>query len=262
MMNLDLTDKRCIVVGGGRGLGAEIARQLALEGADVVVTARTRADVEAVADEVRQLGRRAGAVVGDLADTADAARMMAEAVAVFGGVDVLVNSATGSAPGGFAALTDEQWEAGLAIKPLGFARAARGVLPAMRENGRGRIVNICGSGGRYVTWDYALGAANAATLHLTKHLAETEAKHGVSAIAVNPGPIHTARLEQFVAARAEAANRPFGEYWADHVKSLPLGRIPSPSEIARVVVFFCSDLSEYCSGSAVQIDGASLPGIF
>lgn len=261
-MDLSLLDKRCIVVGGGRGLGAEIACQLAAEGADIVIVARTKADLEATCERVRGIGRSACAVVGDIADGHDADRVMAAAVGAFGGVDVLVNSATASAPGGFDDLPDEKWEAGLAIKPLGFIRAIRGVLPAMRAAGHGRIVNICGSGGRYVTTDYALGALNAATLHLTKLLAETAAPHGISVIAVNPGPISTDRLERFMTAQAAADGRPVEDYRAEYLSRLPLRRLPTVEEVAKVIVMFCSDLTEYCTGSAVQIDGATLPGIF
>ena len=261
-MDLELRGKRCIVAGGGRGLGAEIAWQLGQEGADVVVVARTRTDLETTCDRVRATGRRAHAVVGDVAEPGGAMRAMAEAVGVFAGVDVLVNSTTASAPGGFDDLSDEQWGAGLAVKPLGFARAIRGVLPAMRAAGRGRIVNICGSGGRYVSTQYALGALNAATLHMTKLLAEAEAAHGISVVAVNPGPIYTGRLESFIAAEAVAAGRTLEDYRAEYLSRLPLGRLPSVEEVAKVVVMFCSGLTEYCTGSAVQIDGATLPGIF
>jgi len=261
-MDLRLTGKRCVIAGGGRGLGAEIAGQLAAEGARVVVIARTQADIEATCQQIRGTGAIAWAEAGDIADPCDAERVMAAAVGAFGGVDVLVNSATASAPGGFDEVSDQLWEAGLAVKPLGFIRAIRGVLPAMRAAGRGRIVNICGSGGRYVSTDYALGALNAATLHLTKLVAETEAAHGISAIAVNPGPIRTDRLDRFIAAQAAAQGRAVQDYQAEYFSRLPLRRLPSAAEVAKVVVMFCSELTEYCTGSAVQIDGATLPGIF
>jgi 3-oxoacyl-[acyl-carrier protein] reductase len=261
-VNLGLRDRRCVVVGGGRGLGAEIACQLAAEGADIVLVARTVTELEQTCDRVRETGRAARAIAGDIAAEAEAVRVMTAAVAAFGGVDVLVNSATAAAHGGFDDLTDEQWLTGLAVKPLGFARAVRGVLPTMRAAGHGRIVNICGSGGRFARTDYALGALNAATLHLTKVLAEAEARNGISVIAINPGPIHTPRLDEFITAEAAAAGVPVDDYRAAYLARLPLGRLPSAQEVAKVVVMFCSDLTEYCTGSAVQIDGATLPGIF
>jgi 3-oxoacyl-[acyl-carrier protein] reductase len=224
--------------------------------------ARGREQLDRTCSEIREGGGRVVGVVGDVTDAADADRSLGEAIRGLGGVDVLVNSATASAPGGFDEITDEQWTEGFAVKPLGFARAARAVLPPMRAAGRGRIVNICGSGGRYVTTGYLLGGLNAATLHFTKLLAEAEARHGISVIAVNPGPIETERVHTFLDHEAAQLGVDVDEHKAAAFARLPLGRMPTASEVAKVIVMFCSDLTEYCSGAAVQMDGLTVPGLF
>lgn len=148
-MDLELKGKRAIVTGGSRGIGKAIARQLALEGADVVIAARTRKQLEQTADELsKETGRRVIPVVADTGDDASVERLIAATVAELSGVDILVNNA--AVPGGISPATrldqivsDEVLE-DVNIKVVGYLRTARAAAPHLVANGWGRIINIGG----------------------------------------------------------------------------------------------------------------------
>lgn len=255
-MNLGLSGKRVIVTGASRGIGAAVAEAFAAEGASLALVARTEA---AVTDLARRLPSST-AVTADLSRPDSLAAGMKIAVEALGGVDVLINNAGTSPFGSFDAITDAEWQAAFDLKVMGYVRCIRKVLPAMRAQGSGTIVNIVGMAGRHATPGYVLGACNAALLHLTRSLAELVARDGIRVSAINPGLTATDRMRSAMEVWAREANQDVEGYTRDYLGGLPLKRFAQPEEIARLVVLLSSDVMALTTGSALQADGASARG--
>ncbi|MGE4369013.1 MAG: SDR family NAD(P)-dependent oxidoreductase, partial [Burkholderiaceae bacterium] len=203
-MDLQLTDKKVLVTGGSQGIGKMIAATLASQGADVAICSRSRDSIEAAAREISgNTGRKVVAVTADLTKDEDARRFIDEGHAALGRIDILVNNA-GSAPGGvIETLSEDDWEQALQLKFMGYVRCLRYALPIMVKQGGGRVVNLIGNDGvKPSYWEIAPGAANAAGQNLTKSLAGQYGKHGISFVAVNPGPVRTERWAGLVQAMA------------------------------------------------------------
>lgn len=263
-MNLGLEGASCIVTGGSRGIGAEVGRALAAEGASVALVARDRPALSRVADEIRaEHAVEAFAVSADLSTPDGAESAMRDSIERLGGVDVLVNGAGASPFGSFDRIGDEEWAAGFDLKVMGYVRCARAVLPSMRAQGSGRIVNIVGMAGRYATPGYVLGALNAALLHLTKSLADLVARDGITVVAVNPGLTETGRMQEAMRVWAEVEGTDPAAYRKAYADAhIPLGRFASPSEVARLVALMASRATVYVTGSAIQVDGGAPRGAF
>jgi 3-oxoacyl-[acyl-carrier protein] reductase len=262
-VRLGLAGKRCVVTGASRGIGATVARALAAEGADLALLARSKPLLVELAGELQ--GRyqvRALPVPGDLSTAEGVASSMAQAIETLDGIDVLINSAGSSPFGSFDRVTDEDWYASFDLKLMGYLRCTRAALPTMRAQRSGRIVNIVGMAGRYATPGYVLGALNAALLHLTKTLAELLASDRITVVAVNPGLTETDRVRDAMRTWADEDGVEVDTYARDFASRLPLRRLAAPEEVARLVVVMASELSEYVTGSAVQVDGASSRGVF
>jgi 3-oxoacyl-[acyl-carrier protein] reductase len=261
-MDLGLKGKACIVTGGSRGIGVEIARALVDEGANVAIIARDRARLEAVAKDLRRGASRVFAVAADLSTEHGVADGMRSAIEQLGRVDVLVNNAASSPLGSFDKVSDAEWMESFALKPMGYVRAIRAVLPAMRAQHYGRIVNVVGAGGRWAVAEYVMGCMNSAVLHLTKSLGELLGPDGITVTAVNPGPTGpTERFDKVMAAWSAHLGISEAAFRKKYEESLPLRRIASTAEIARLVVFMASDIAEYTTGGALQADGASARGV-
>jgi NAD(P)-dependent dehydrogenase (short-subunit alcohol dehydrogenase family) len=262
-MDLGLKGKAGIVTGASRGIGAEVARVLADEGADVALIARDAERLERIAEELRSGGTRAFAVAADLTSAQAVEHCMQDAIRKLGRVDILVNNAGSSPLGSFDKVTDEEWMQSFSLKPLGYVRAIRAVLPQMRSQHQGRIVNIAGAGGRWAVSEYVMGCMNSAVLHLTKSLAELLAPEGITVTAVNPGPTGpTDRMDKVFVAWAAHSGMELDAFKQQYMKRLPLQRIATTQEIARMIVLMASGLTEYATGGALQADGASARGVF
>jgi NAD(P)-dependent dehydrogenase (short-subunit alcohol dehydrogenase family) len=251
-MELDLRGKTAIVTGASRGIGRAIAHQLSAEGMRLMLTARSRAQLEAVAAEC---GRDAFIVEADLREPDAARRVIAAALDRFGAIDALVNNAGATRRGDFLELADGDWQDGFALKFFGAMRCCREAWPHLRAHA-GAIVNIVGVGGRTGSAEFTIGGSvNAALLNLTKCLADRGVREGVRVNAINPGSIATERLTTRVAALA--AERSITPAAAAHgmAERLGVARFGAPEEIARVVAFLLSPAAGYCQGAVVDVDG-------
>ena len=254
-MDLGLRDRVCLVTGSTAGIGLETARLLVTEGAHVVVTGRDAARVERARKET---GAAAG-VAADLATAAGAERLFADA----GPVDCLVNNVGEAYQISFDDLTDEQWDSMWQLNVMSYVRCIRAVLPAMREAGRGVIVNVSSTAGkRPSTGMPNYSVTKAAVLSLSRLVADLYAKDGVRCNAVAPGPTATgAWLDEGGLADQQAArsNNTRVEVIEAVGKGRPLGRLAEPAEIASVICFLCSERSSYVTGSAWSADGGTVP---
>ncbi|MFN8095026.1 MAG: 2-dehydro-3-deoxy-D-gluconate 5-dehydrogenase KduD [Vicinamibacteria bacterium] len=241
-----LAGRVALVTGASRGLGAAIALGLAEAGADVAVHGNTRSPEETCA-RVRALGRRAAAVVGDMADPATPDRLVAEAEAALGPVDVLVNNAGTIRRGPAVATTDADWAAVVDVNLNGVFRACRAAGRGMVERGRGKIVNIASllsfQGGITVP---AYAAAKGGVAQLTKALANEWAPRGVNVNAIAPGYMRT---DNTAALQADATRS------RQILERIPAGRWGEPSDVVGAAVFLCAPASDYVQGHVLVVDG-------
>jgi 3-oxoacyl-[acyl-carrier protein] reductase len=251
-MDLALDGRRALVTGASAGIAQGIARALAAEGAHVAVTSRS---AERIAASAQEVGARAG-LVWDSSDLDAVPALVADVAEALGGpVDILVCS-TGGPPAGPDALafTREQWEAAhrsLVLAPMALVTA---VLPAMRAQGWGRVLNVASTSVREPLAHLMLSnAERSATLAAFKTLARQVAGDGVTVNTLLPGRILTGRLTSMLgsadAVRAAAA------------REVPAGRPGTVEEIAAVGAFLCSGPAGYVTGTAVPVDGGLLQSV-
>jgi 2-hydroxycyclohexanecarboxyl-CoA dehydrogenase len=237
-----LAGRKAFVTGGGRGIGAAIARRLAAEGAEVIVGDIDEPAAREVAAEVG-----ADAVAVDVADPDSA-------VAAIGGagrLDVLVNNAGVDDFGFFTDLSPERWRRLLAINLEGVFACTQAALPAMQEAGYGRIVNIASEAGRVGSKGSAVySAAKGGVIAFTKAVARENARYGITVNAIAPGPIDTPLLQS---ARQLGE---VGERIIETMKSATqLRRLGEPDEVAAAVAFFASEEAGYVTGETLGVSG-------
>ena len=256
-MELQLQGKTAVVTGGSEGIGKGIALALAKEGVDVAICARRQGPLEAAAAEIsKATGRKIVALTADLTKDDDTKQFIAKAHQALGRVDIMVNNA-GSAPGGVIEhLSEADWAQSLQLKFMGYVRCLRYVLPIMVKQGGGRVVNLIGNDGvKPSYWEICPGAANAAGQNLTLSLAGQYGKHGISFVAVNPGPVRTDRWAGLVKAMSRDMKISYEEADTLAPASIPMGRIAEVEEVANLVVMLASPLMGMVNGTMIEIDG-------
>jgi NAD(P)-dependent dehydrogenase (short-subunit alcohol dehydrogenase family) len=262
-MDLGLTGKVAVLTGASKGIGYASALALAREGARVVICARGLEGLERAAATIRaETGAEVLPVQADMGVRDDVRRLMATAAGHFGRIDILVNCA-GSSPGGLLLdLTEEQWWSSMNLKFLGYVRAMTEVIPYMLQNGGGRIVNVIGNdGNKPAYWELTPGAANAAGMNVSQALAEQYAPYGILINVVNPGPVATDRWDGLEKQMAKDRGITQEEAHRRAVRSIPLGRICRPEEVADLVCFLASARNTFITGAIINIDGAQRKAI-
>jgi 3-oxoacyl-[acyl-carrier protein] reductase len=262
-MDLQLNGKRALVTGGSSGIGAEIARMLALEGVKVVVHGRNQARAQGVATAIAAGGGEAAVALGDLI-TAEGAQATIEAAGqAFGGVDILINNAGGSdsaTASGWFETPVEDWADSYRQNALPAVRLAQAFVPAMRERGWGRVIQISS---RNAIGGY--GAAKAAVNNLTLSLSKALAGAGVTSNGIMPGLIYTPLVDPWFAALAkqQGSDDPnVGQDFAlKSVLQQAVARLGQPKDIAAAVCFIASPLSDFMTGATIRIDGGATPTV-
>ena len=256
-MDLKLKGKAALVTGGSEGIGKGIALGLAREGVDVAICARRPGPLEETAAAIaKQTGRKIVAIPADLRQDKDARNFIEQGHKALGRVDIMVNNAGSAAGGVIEHLSEDDWEKGLQLKFMGYVRCMKHVLPIMRAQKKGRVVNLIGNDGVKVSyWEIAPGAANAAGQNLTMSLASQYGKDNISFVAVNPGPVRTERWTGLVKAMARDMKLSYEEADKAAPSSIPLGRIAECEEVANLVTYLASDLAFFVNGTMIEIDG-------
>jgi NAD(P)-dependent dehydrogenase (short-subunit alcohol dehydrogenase family) len=248
-----LAGKLALVTGGGRGIGAAIARRLAGDGARVVVTGRTTAEIDAVAADTGGVAVRA-----DLADRADTDRML-RALGELGRIDVLVNNAGVAASAPLDRSDDAMWDRIVEINATAPYRLIRALAPAMVAAGWGRIVNLASNAG---VSGYGYTSAYCASKHAmvgyTRALAVDLARTGVTINAVCPGWVETQMAADAVARIVERTGRSEADARAALEQMSPQRRMIQPQEVAHVVAMLCAPLARGVHGQAILIDGGQV----
>jgi 7-alpha-hydroxysteroid dehydrogenase len=235
-----------VVTGAGRGIGAGSARALAEAGADVVLTARTPEQLDAVAADIRDLGRQALVVPGDVNDLDHIDRVVDATIAEFGHLDIVVNNAGGSMPAPLLDTSVRSFEQAFHFNVTTAFALTQAALPHLLAGERGAVVNISSAMGRLRDRGFvAYGTAKAALAHMTRLMAaDCAPRVRVNAIAV--GSVATSALEIVL------TNDPLRHEMVDHT---PMRRLGEVEDIAIGVLYLASDASSFVTGKVIEIDG-------
>src|SRR5215468_7334663 len=245
-MHINLKGKRVVVAGGSRGIGRSIALGFAAAGAGVSICARGRAQLDATSAEIAANGVKLHAAVCDLADKDAIAAYIAAAADSLGGIDVLVNNASG-----FGTSDDEaDWAKGLSVDVMATVRASHAATPFMEKAGGGAILNISSiSGYRASTRTPSYAAVKAALINYTMSQALMLAPKKIRVNAIAPGSI------EFPGGMWEARKTSHPELYNAILRSIPWGRLGTPDEVANAALFLCSDAATWVTGQTLTVDG-------
>ena len=245
---MKLDGKVAIVTGAGRegkGIGRSVALALASEGADIVIADFVPEAAEAVAEEIKSVGRRALAVRANVADAADAEAIVRQALDEFGRVDILVNNAGITRDALIPRMSEQEWDMVIGTNLKGTFNCTKAVARPMLKQRSGKIVNVAsvmGIIGNVGQANYS--ASKAGIMGLTKTTAKELGSRGINVNAVAPGFIQTAMTDELPDSARETIS-----------KQIPLNRLGAPEDVARLILFLCTDDSSYITGQVINVDG-------
>jgi 3-oxoacyl-[acyl-carrier protein] reductase len=259
-MDLGLKGKTALVAASSRGLGRAVAGELAREGANLVMCARTAGPLEQAGQDIfDETGAEVIAVPTDLSEPDDVERLLEAAKADFGRIDILVTNTGGPPPGPFESHSPEVWSDAVRQNLYSVLGLTRAVLPEMKEAGWGRIVNITSIAVKQPVDGLILSnSIRAAVTGFAKTLSNEVAPFGVTVNNVMPGYTKTERLEQLAADTAERTGMRVEKVIAEWESQIPMQRIGSPEEFAGIVAFLASERASYITGVSIPVDGGSI----
>lgn len=258
-MHYGISGRSALVVGGSKGIGFEVTRQLADEGATVAVLARTAADVEAAVDTIRAEGGTATGVVADVSDSRQVTDAVREVTEAHGAPLIVVGQAKYQRPGDFADIADVNvYRESFEMHTMSQISLLHAVLPAMKDEGWGRFVHIGSATAKEPAGNIHHAVANTSrpsTIGLLKTVSDEYARYGITVNTVAPGWIETANsvayLQQHLGAGTDEERRDFMLTQA----RVPAARMGKPAEIASLVTYLCSHAAGYLTGSWIEVDG-------
>jgi 3-oxoacyl-[acyl-carrier protein] reductase len=260
-MQLGLKGRAAVITGGSKGIGRAIARGLAAEGANLVLLARHKEQLEKTAEEIRkESGVRVVAIPADISNTESVQAAAAAAKGEFNPIHIVVNNAGSPIRRMDRQITwkDTEWLEDVNLKMIGMLRVIQAFLPQMPHDGSGRIINISGVAGTGV-WAPALthGLNNAAMNHVTTYLAHDLAGDKITVNAVVPGLVATEAREVWAENMAKQQGKSKAEFLSEFCRRLGIleGRWATMEEVADTVIFLASERAQYINGTRIIIDG-------
>ena len=248
-INISFKGKKVIVTGGSRGIGRSMALAFAENGADLAICARGVDGVKSVEEELRRYGGTVFGMPCDAGDGPALMRFVADAAIALGGLDILINNASG------LGLTDDEngWLASIDVDLLATVRATRAAVPFMEKSGGGTIINISSIAGlAAVPRILPYAAVKAAVVNYTMGLATALAAKHIRVNAIAPGSI------EFPGGLWDQRKRSNPELYQDTLKQIPWGRYGTPEEVAKVALFLAGDLASWVTGQTIVVDGGQL----
>lgn len=253
-MNIDLKGKRVIVTGASRGIGLAIASAFAREGARVAICARSQEAVDAAAETLRESAEQVLARVVDVTDTKGVQTFVQEVVQAWGGVDILVNNAGQGRSGNLETLTPEAILEHANVLQMGHFRFVQAVVPHMREQHWGRIIEINALAGTVPTPDGIPSVINRAScIALSRSLGMSLAKDNILVNSLNMGWIDTGQWDRHYREMGPGVSRE--EFDEMVLKVVPIGRYGKPEDVAGMVLFLSSEYASFISAASIDIAG-------
>ena len=264
-MDLGISGKRALVLGGNRGIGQGIARALLREGVQVAITGRDTARLDAAADELRAEAAAGASVTHfslDLADTPALGPFAARVTQDFGAIDILVNNTGGPGYGGATGRAADEWDSAFREMVLSVISLTDALLPGMRSRGWGRVMTVVSSG--VVQPIPILGISNTlrnALVAWSKTLSMEVAREGVTVNVLVPGRIDTERVRLTDAAVAAKDGIAPDEARRRSTATIPMGRYGSSDEFGALAAFVASQPASYITGSLLRCDGGNIRSV-
>ncbi len=251
-MDLGLIGCKALVAGASKGLGRACAKALIDEGVHVFICSRNAAELKRAASEIKA----ADCSAADVSRVSEVDRVVAEAIKVLGGLDILVTNAGGPPTGPFEKVGDDDWDIAYQLNLMSAVRLIRAALPALKASGRGRIVNLTGYGVKEPMTDLVVSdALRAGTTVMAKTIATDLAPYGVTVNNIAPGPIMTDRLIDVHTARAKALGIEVNEQFKRFAETIPVRRMGEPKEIGDLCAYLASAQAGYITGQSIVVDG-------
>ena len=254
-----LENKKALITGGGIGIGESIALAFAREGADVAIASRNTANLERVAAKIREMGRQALPITADIAEEEQVKSMVAETLAAFGRIDVLVNNS--GIPGQFLEVSEmdlADWNQVLAVNITGTMLCSREALRDMKSRKSGNIINISSMAGKRVTAKRSSYVSSKWAMHgFTLTLAQEVGPDNIRVNCICPGATEGDRIERVINAFVESSTRTYEEVRTRLESRAALRRMVTPEEVAECAVFFASEESSGMTGQIVDVSAGT-----
>lgn len=262
-MDLGLRGKVAAIGGASKGIGRATAFALAREGCRVAICARGQDALAATARELEAGGAEVFAVPCDMAKAEDIRRFIQGTVDRFGRLDIVVNNAGGPPYGLFEAHDEARWRAAVDQNFLSAVRTIREALPHLKRQGGGRIINITSTAVKEPLDGLILSnTTRLAVVGLAKTLSRELAPWNILVNTVCPGSTLTDRLTELYRQQAQSQGRSLDDVLAETAKSVPLGRIGQPEDVAALIVFLAGQPAKHITGTTIQVDGGETAAVF
>ena len=258
-MDLSIKGKNAIVCASSQGLGKSAAVDLAKEGVNLAICSRNKDKINLVKEEIEQTSDvKVVAIEADLSSEKDISALFQEAKKELKTIDILINNNGGPPPSTFEELTDEDWQKTFNSTMMSAIRLSKLVLPDMKKNKWGRIINISSVSVKTpVNGLFLSNSIRMGVLGWAKALSDEVAPHGITVNSVCPGTTKTERIEQILNAQSESSGKDKSEIEEAMANSIPMLRIGEASDLSALITFLASEKANYITGLAVQVDGGS-----
>ena len=258
-MDLSIKGKNAIVCASSQGLGKSAAVDLAKEGVNLAICSRNKDKINLVKEEIEQIADvKVVAIEADLSSGKDINDLFQEAKKELKAIDILINNNGGPPPSTFEELTDEDWQRTFNSTMMSAIRLSKLVLPDMKKNKWGRIINISSVSVKTpVNGLFLSNSIRMGVLGWAKALSDEVAPHGITVNSVCPGTTKTERIEQILNAQSESSGKDKSEIEEAMANSIPMLRIGEATDLSALITFLASEKASYMTGLAVQVDGGS-----